>query len=94
MWSLEKYTGSLTPFSELILMICEVFAGSLQEASRNMSTGVAGDARTLPPMLLRLYEQAQDQGDAQTLNRCLDAWDLLFERRVGVTRELMIAMEQ
>lgn len=86
--------SSLTPFSELILMICEVFSSSLRDAARDMSTRIAGDARTIPPMLLRLYEQAYGKGDTQTLQRCLDAWDLLLENRVGVTRDLMQAVEQ
>ena len=94
MWSLKEFSGSLTPFSGLVLMICEVLAGSLRGASRDMSTGVAGDAHCIPPMLLRLYEQAQEQGDAQVLGRCLDAWDMLFEHRVGTTRDLVHAMEQ
>jgi len=93
-WSLKEFTGELTQFAELILMICEAFAGSLRDASRDISTGIAGDAHTIPPLLLRLYEQAQGQGDAQVLNRCLDAWDVLFENRVGVTRDLVHAMEQ
>jgi hypothetical protein len=94
MWSLKEFSGSLTPFSGLVLMICEVFAGSLRDASRDMSTGVAGDAHSIPPMLLRLYEQAKEQGDVQILGRCLNAWDLLFEHRVGTTRDMVLAMEQ
>jgi len=94
MWSLKEFSGSLIPFSELILMVCEVFASSLRDASRDMSTGVAADAYMIPPMLLRLYEQAQDQDDTRTLSRCLDAWDLMFEHRIGVTRDLTQAIEQ
>jgi hypothetical protein len=93
-WSLKEFTGNLTQFVELVLMICEVFAGKLRDASRDTSTGIAGDAHMIPPLLLRLYEQAQDQGDAQVLNRCLDACDVLFENRVGVTRDWVHAMEQ
>jgi hypothetical protein len=92
--SLKEFSGSLTPFSDLILMICEVFADSLRDASRDTSTGIAGDARRMLPMLLRLYEQAQGQGDGETVGRCLDAWDLLFEKRVGMTRDLTRAIEQ
>jgi hypothetical protein len=94
LWSLKEFPGSLTPFSEPILMICEVFSSSLRDPSRDMSTRIAGDAHTIPPLLLRLYEQAYGQGETQALQRCLDAWDLLFENRVGATRELMQAIEQ
>lgn len=94
MWSLEEFSGSLIPFTNLILLICEIFADSLRDASKDISTGIAGDAHMIPPILLRLYEQTQDQGDAQNLNLCLDAWDLLFEKRVGATRDLTHAIEQ
>lgn len=93
-FAIEEHAGSLTPYSELILSICEVFCGSLRDASRDMATGVAADTHMIPPLLLRLYEQAQGQGDADTVNRCLDAWDLLFENRVGMTRELTVAIER
>ena len=59
-----------------------------------MSTGIAGDVHTIPPIVLRLYEQAQGQRDDKTLERCLDAWDMLFENRVGVTSDLMQAIDQ
>ena len=93
-FAIKEHAGSLTPYAELILSVCEVFCGSLRDASRDMATGVAGDAHTLPPLLLRLYEQAHGQGDADTVNRCLDAWDLLFESRVGMARELTVAIEK
>ena len=94
MRSLKEFSGPLMPFSELILMTCEVFSGSLRDASGDVQTGMARGAHTIPPILLRLYEQAQDQRDSETVGRCLDAWDLLFENRVGVTRDLMQAIEQ
>ena len=49
---------------------------------------------TLLPILLRISEQAQDAGDVETLNRCLDAWDLLFENKIGMTRDLTRSMAQ
>lgn len=41
---------------------------------------------------MRLYEQAEEAGDSQIVNRCLDAWDTMFERRVGVVHELARAI--
>jgi hypothetical protein len=93
-FAFEEHAGLLTPYSELILSVCEVFCGSLRDASRDMATGVAANTHRIPPLLLRLYEQAQGQGDVDTVNRCLDAWDLLFENRVGMTRELTVAIER
>ena len=93
-FAMEEYTGPLLPYVELILGICGKFGGPLRDASRDISTGIAADVHMLPPLLLRLYEQAQDVGDETVINRCLDAWDLLFENRVGGVRELTQSMEQ
>jgi len=92
-YAMEEYAGSLLPYSEHILGICRKFAGPLREASRNISTGIAGDVRMLPPLILRLYEQAQDAADIGIINKCLDAWDILFEGRVGTVRELTHSMD-
>jgi hypothetical protein len=93
-FAIDEHAGSLMPYAELILSVCEVFCGSLRDASRDMATGVSADAHRIPPLLLRLYDQAQGQRDAHTVNRCVDAWDLLFENRVGMTRELTVAIER
>lgn len=93
-YALKGYVGLLTPYSELILTVCEVFARAFHEASRDISTRIAAATEKIPPLLLRLYEQAQGQGEKDIANRCLDAWDLLFENRVGRTRELTRAIEQ
>jgi hypothetical protein len=45
-------------------------------------------------LLLRLYEQSQNSPNSQITNRCLDTWDMLFENRVGMTRELTTAIEK
>jgi len=92
-FALKDFSGSLLPYADLILKVCGVFAGPLREASRDMSTGIAGDAHMLPPLLLRLYEQASNIEDKQIACECLDAWDILFEKRVGITRELAQAIE-
>jgi hypothetical protein len=39
-------------------------------------------------MLIRLYEEANEEHDTSTINRCLDMFDKMFERRVGVVAEL------
>lgn len=44
------------------------------------------------PMLIRLYEQAEEEKETQIVNRCLGAWDVMFEQRVGVVHELAQAM--
>jgi|MDTC01.2.fsa_nt_gb DNA-binding transcriptional LysR family regulator len=92
--AMGQYAGSLLPYADHILEIANKFAGPLRDASRDMSTSIAGDVRSLPPILLRLYEQAQDAADVGIENKCLDAWDKLFRGRVGLVRELTNSMEE
>ena len=94
LYAMEDFSGILIPYADIILGICDVFAGPLRDASRDISTAVASDASQIPPLLLRLYEQAQEQRHADIVGRCLDAWDILFEKRVGMTRELTKAISQ
>jgi hypothetical protein len=46
----------------------------------------------LPSLLLRLYEQSEEQYP-DVACQCLDMWDTLFERRIGMTRELARAID-
>lgn len=89
--ALDHQTGDLLPFADCLLTVGATFARELAEASKNMATGISGDARQLLPLLLRLYEQAKGRDNSLYL-RCLDLWDRLLERRVGaamgLTREL------
>jgi hypothetical protein len=92
--NLERYTGLLLPYAGWLLAICKVFSGPLREQSRDFQTGISADASTIPSLILRLYEQAHERQDDVTENQCLDAWDMLFENRVGMTRELARSMMQ
>lgn len=92
--TLERHTGSILPYSNWLLAICKVFSGPLREQSRDIQTGIAADAFLIPSLILRLYEQAHEQQELDTANLCLDAWDMLFESRVGRTRELAKSMMQ
>ena len=87
LFALDLQSGSLLPFADCLLTVGDTFAEKLAEDSQNIATGIAGDARRLLPLLLRLYEQAKDQDQALYL-RCLDLWDRLLERRVGAAMGL------
>jgi len=92
--ALNDYEGSLLPYSECIVGMCRVFSDSLADATRTLATRLAHDASYLPLLLLRLYEQAGDASQVDIRNKCLDAWDVLFESRVGMIRELTKAIDQ
>jgi len=88
LYTLKDFPGSLIPCSDIIFNICDVFAGPLVELSRDPSTGMAHDALMICPLILRLYEQSQDSS-SEIKNRCLDAWDIMFEHRIGIVLDLM-----
>ncbi|MBC8876615.1 MAG: hypothetical protein H8E44_44875 [Planctomycetes bacterium] len=90
---LKEYSGSLLPFAEVLFAMCDQFVGPLRDASRDSSGGIMWDVSRFLPMMIRLYEQAHEQEDVDTVNRCLDAWDAMFEQRVGVVRELAKAID-
>ena len=87
-YRLMDYAGNILPFKDVVLSMCEEFAGPLRESSRDPSGGVMWDTSHFFPLVMRLYEQATDCKDFDTVNRCLDAWDAMFEKRVGVVQEL------
>ncbi len=93
-YSLKDLSGSLVPFAEVIFVLCEVFSTTLQEKSREIGSRVPRTVSEVSSLLLRLYEQSQDSENAEITNRCLDIWDMLFENRVGRTRELTTAIEK
>lgn len=91
-YGLEEYSGSLLPFSDVLFAICDQFVGPLRDASRDSSFGIQHDVSQFMPILIRLHEQAEEANNTRVVNRCLDAWDAMFERRVGVVRELAQAI--
>lgn len=90
---LEEFKDSLLSFSEVILEICNAISSTFLEETRTFQSRLGFVVHKISPLLLRLYEQAQDT-DMEIANKCLDAWDVLFERRVGMTRELTKAIEK
>lgn len=92
--ALGDHPGSLLDFGDIICDACERLMHAATDPARAQESHYNHSLWCLPPLLLRLYEQAQDQRDGNIQNRCLDAWDQLFERRVGVTCELTRAIDK
>jgi hypothetical protein len=91
-FGLNDYSGNLLPFSDVLFSICAQFVGPLRDASRDSSLGILHDVPQFVRILMRLHEQAEEAGNSQVVNKCLDAWDAMFERRVGVVHELARAI--
>lgn len=93
LYGLDEHTGDLVPFAAVIFTAVDQFVGPLLEASRDMSLGVQMDVGHINRLLLRLYEQADAANDTEITNRCLDAWDAMFQHRVGGVRDLAKEIE-
>ena len=91
MHCLQNYKHSLLQYHEIIFAICNELSTTLLAASRDFQTSIVHGTRDISPLLLRLYEQAQGQ-KPDIACRCLDVWDVFFEKRVGITRELTKAI--
>ena len=94
LYAFSLHTASLLPLADLLMSIIDVCAGPLLDASRNASTITAHQVSEIGPLLIRLYEQAEGSGRGDIQRRCLDAWDVLLERRVGIARQLMTAIDR
>ncbi|WP_028578061.1 HEAT repeat domain-containing protein, partial [Desulfomicrobium escambiense] len=93
-WSLRDFSGSLISVADAIFAVCETFSTTLQEKTRDVGSRYPHMASEIASILLRLYEQAQDDCNHQIANRCIDIWDLLFENRIGRTIDLTKEIEQ
>lgn len=93
LYTFKEYPESLESFADSIFTICEEFAGPLAELSRDISQGIGHDASEITPLLLRLYEQSKEN-NPDIADKCLGAWDILFENRIGYTRDMTKAIEQ
>lgn len=93
-WGIKEFMTNLIPISDAIFAVCEEFATSLRDKTRDFGSRYTYMVSEISSALLRLYEQAQGEHDHRIANRCLDIWDLLFENRVGRIVELTKAIEQ
>ncbi len=88
LYGLDEHSGDLIPFSDVLFSAVEQFVGPLLEDSRDMRTAVQLDVSHLNRLLLRLYEQAESAGERGIISGCLDAWDVMFEKRVGGAQDV------
>jgi len=90
--ALEDYPEPLLPYADVICEAGEVVAGLASDTGARPD--LHHDVRRLSPLLLRLYEQAQEQSSKDVSSRCLDTWDVLFEKQVGSVRDLTGAIDK
>ena len=92
-WKMKDYTGSIIFLADTLFRVCDIFSSTLKTKSREISSGLPLTISDTVSLLLRLYEIAFVAENTEITNRCLDIWDLLFQNRVGVVRDLTKAIE-
>lgn len=91
--TLEEHKESLLPFANIILDTCTAVVNVHLKEGEGSNMRIGSITHGLPPLLLRLYEQAIDN-NPKVACRCLDVWDQLFEHRIGSARDLTKKFEQ
>lgn len=91
---MKDYTGSIVFLADKIFSICDAFSSTLKTKSREIGSSLPHAVAEIVSLLLRLYENALAEEKTEITNRCLDMWDILFQNRVGVARDLARAIEQ
>jgi len=91
---MKDYTGSVVFLADTIFSMCDVFSSTLKTKSREIGLSLPHAVSETVSLLLRLYENALVAENTEITNRCLGIWDILFENRVGVARDLTKAIEQ
>lgn len=82
-YGLQHFSGSLVPYAHILFAAVQRLGGDLAPATRDLSTKLSGAVSSLPELLLRLYEEAEDPHLRSVRKACLDAWDSLLRNRVG-----------
>jgi hypothetical protein len=87
--ALRRHPDSLIPLAPVIEGVCIRVAGDLGDPNRReqLQGGFALDR--FVPLILRLYEQAEQVGDRRLRTACLGWWDRLLEARMGGAAQVL-----
>ena len=84
---LEKNAYSIKEYAELIISLCEsILNMTLEELSKQW-----GIENYISKLILSLYDETCNSNvllDKEIAERCLDLWDVMFEKQFGQVREL------
>lgn len=84
---LEENAGSIKDYSEIILALCENVLGmDSQELSDQW--GIEDD---ISKLIIALYDECSNserKSDQDISEKCLELWDIMFEKHIGRVREL------
>ncbi len=84
---LQDYKDNLLDFSDIIFSICDAFSNTHNKELKESIYKVNYRIEELSELLLRLYDQSFNYDD-RIFNKCLDAWDDMFESGILHVRYL------
>jgi hypothetical protein len=87
-FTLREHTGRMMPFADVLFSVCGQFVGPLSDTTRDPARGIMHDLSEVLPMLIRLYEEATEEQNSDIVNKCLDTFDSVFERRLGMVSDI------
>lgn len=84
---LEESAISIVDYADIILRLCENVLQMEVEALREQ-WGIEDE---ISKLIISLYDEIVNSGkmaDEQIADKCLDLWDIMFERQLGSVREV------
>lgn len=81
LYGMDSIKGKLKKYSSIILEIADLFSGQMSTSARDYRTSRPIEAGQLSKLLLRLYDQTED--DRELRKKCLDAWDGMLREGIG-----------
>jgi hypothetical protein len=90
---LENYEGSLLPFSEAISIAVTQISRPLADASSPASWQWRS-YMYIAKLLLRLYDQAEQENRRHLRSQCLDHWDALLRADVGSYQHMLAQIDR
>lgn len=84
---LEENALSIVDYADIIIKLCENILWMEMEELRNQ-WGIEDE---LSKLIISLYDETANSGkeaDRKTAEKCLELWDIMFERQLGSVREI------
>ena len=84
---LEESASSIKDYSKIIITLCENVLGMNQEEIAK-HWGIEDD---ISKLIISLYDEcanSEKESDKQIAEKCLELWDVMFEKQIGRVREL------
>ena len=88
---LDSSIGSLKAYGEIIITLCQNCLNRV-DGNKDVSYGIVGHVSRL---VLALYDETvgcKSETYKKIAEKCLDLWDIMFEKQIGYTRALSLQL--